>query len=151
MNLARMATLAGTLDGFSDQELDVFHRALSRVMANVVQAKDGGAWICRMCDLAACERPQGSLPGGRSQPRRNTDYREQTLTTTQRDPVGKSLPCERGNLLIRRARPLPTVGRAGCVHRLPATPAAMGGGCPAQERGPGKAAGLAPGHVLDGA
>lgn len=58
----RMSTLADALDGFSDSELTVLHRAMGRVMANVVQAKDGGAWICRMCDLDACERPEGNCP-----------------------------------------------------------------------------------------
>jgi DNA-binding MarR family transcriptional regulator len=62
MSRVRMETLAGALDGLTERELDDFHRVLSRVMANVVQAKDGGAWICRMCDLAACERSGGRCP-----------------------------------------------------------------------------------------
>ena len=28
----------------------------------VVTGKDGGAWICRQCDLAACERATGRCP-----------------------------------------------------------------------------------------
>jgi len=35
---------------------------LGRMMRNVVYAKSGGAWICRMCDLAACGRAQGRCP-----------------------------------------------------------------------------------------
>ena len=31
-------------------------------MANLVAAKEGGGWICRLCDLQACGRPQGECP-----------------------------------------------------------------------------------------
>ena len=62
INRSRMAALTGTLAGLSEPELNDFHRLLSRVMANVVQDKDGGAWICRMCDLEACERSGGHCP-----------------------------------------------------------------------------------------
>jgi hypothetical protein len=31
-------------------------------MTGVVNAKQGGAWICRMCDLRACERDSGHCP-----------------------------------------------------------------------------------------
>jgi rubrerythrin len=31
-------------------------------MANVVDRKDRGAWICRLCDLGACGRAEGHCP-----------------------------------------------------------------------------------------
>jgi DNA-binding MarR family transcriptional regulator len=62
MSKARMDSLTGAIDGLTEQELDGFHRVLSRVMANVVNAKDGGPWICRLCNFDACERPLGHCP-----------------------------------------------------------------------------------------
>ena len=35
---------------------------MGRVMAGVVSEKDGGAWLCRMCDLTACGRDTGHCP-----------------------------------------------------------------------------------------
>jgi hypothetical protein len=31
-------------------------------MTAVVDRKDGGAWICRHCDLTGCERSSGHCP-----------------------------------------------------------------------------------------
>jgi hypothetical protein len=31
-------------------------------MGQIVQHKQGGAWICRMCDLQACGRGAGNCP-----------------------------------------------------------------------------------------
>jgi DNA-binding MarR family transcriptional regulator len=62
ISAARAATLAGALAGLSPEERATLGSLLDRVMANVVDAKDGGAWICRLCDLTACERPAGRCP-----------------------------------------------------------------------------------------
>ena len=51
-----------TLAGLSRTERDTLHGLLGKVLANVVQAKEGGAWICRLCDLDACGRAAGHCP-----------------------------------------------------------------------------------------
>lgn len=59
---ARADLLTGFLDELSPTDRRDLHRLLGRVMATVVRAKDGGAWICRLCDLTACGRPAGHCP-----------------------------------------------------------------------------------------
>lgn len=59
---ARAAALGELLAGLSPAELETLHGLLGRIMANVVAAKDGGAWICRLCDLEACGRAAGKCP-----------------------------------------------------------------------------------------
>ena len=59
---ARAALLRGVLDELTPAERDTLHSLMSRVMANVVSSKEGGAWICRLCDLDACGRPAGHCP-----------------------------------------------------------------------------------------
>jgi DNA-binding MarR family transcriptional regulator len=62
VNGARAAYLTSLLTGLAPGEVDELHRLLGRVLANVVDAKDGGAWTCRLCDLTACGRDQGRCP-----------------------------------------------------------------------------------------
>ena len=62
ISAARAALLSGTLAGLSRTERDTLHGLLGKVLANVVQAKEGGAWICRLCDLDACGRAAGHCP-----------------------------------------------------------------------------------------
>lgn len=59
---ARRDVLEAMLGGFTPDELETLHGMLGRMMRNAVYAKSGGAWICRMCDLAACGRAQGRCP-----------------------------------------------------------------------------------------
>jgi DNA-binding MarR family transcriptional regulator len=59
---ARAAYLAGVVDGLTPDEVDVLRTLLAKVMAAVVEGKDGGAWTCRLCDLVACRRAQGECP-----------------------------------------------------------------------------------------
>ena len=59
---ARLAVLEPLLAGLSAAEVRTLHGLLSRVMAGVVAEKEGGAWICRLCDLEACGRPDGECP-----------------------------------------------------------------------------------------
>jgi DNA-binding MarR family transcriptional regulator len=59
---ARMATLDDALAVLSTEERDTLRGLIGRVMGGVVRAKEGGAWICRLCDLAACGRPEGRCP-----------------------------------------------------------------------------------------
>jgi DNA-binding MarR family transcriptional regulator len=56
---ARARFLESALGDLTRAERDTLHRLLGKVAANVVEAKEGGAWICRLCDLDACGRPQG--------------------------------------------------------------------------------------------
>jgi DNA-binding MarR family transcriptional regulator len=62
VNGARASYLTSLLAGLSPAEVADLHRLLGRVLANVVEAKDGGAWTCRLCDLTACGRKQGHCP-----------------------------------------------------------------------------------------
>jgi DNA-binding MarR family transcriptional regulator len=59
---ARAAVLEELLVDLSPAERDTLGGLLDRLMAGVVRAKDGGAWICRLCDLVACERSEGRCP-----------------------------------------------------------------------------------------
>jgi DNA-binding MarR family transcriptional regulator len=58
----RIAYLTSLLAGFSPAETGALHELLGRVMGQVVQHKQGGAWICRMCNLQACGRAEGNCP-----------------------------------------------------------------------------------------
>lgn len=62
VNVTRAALLASVLDDLSPTERETLHELLSRIMANVVRGKEGGAWICRLCDLDACGRASGHCP-----------------------------------------------------------------------------------------
>ena len=59
---ARAALLTSVLDELSPAERETLHELLSRLMAGVVRRKEGGAWICRLCDLDACGRASGHCP-----------------------------------------------------------------------------------------
>lgn len=59
---ARRDVLITMLDGFSADEWPTLERMLGRMMRNAVRAKAGGAWICRLCDLTACDRAAGRCP-----------------------------------------------------------------------------------------
>ena len=59
---ARRDLLTRMLDGFTGPDLAALEAMLGRLMRNAVTAKTGGAWICRLCDLTACERAAGRCP-----------------------------------------------------------------------------------------
>ncbi|WP_089252653.1 MarR family winged helix-turn-helix transcriptional regulator [Asanoa hainanensis] len=59
---ARASTLRDALGALSPSERSTLDGLIGKVMAGIVQEKDGGAWICRLCDLAACGRDVGSCP-----------------------------------------------------------------------------------------
>ena len=59
---ARAALLTDALHGLSPAERQTLHTLMGRVMANIVHSKDGGPWICRLCDLDACGRAFGHCP-----------------------------------------------------------------------------------------
>ena len=58
----RIAYLTSLLDNLSPAETGALHELLGRVMGQVVRHKEGGAWICRLCDLQACGRAAGQCP-----------------------------------------------------------------------------------------
>jgi DNA-binding MarR family transcriptional regulator len=59
---ARMTYLRESLATLTEAERETLDSLLGRVMAAVVDRKDGGAWICRHCDLTGCERSSGQCP-----------------------------------------------------------------------------------------
>lgn len=59
---ARLTYLLALTDTLSDEEVSHLRDLLGQVMAGVVGLKSGGAWICRLCDLAACRRSLGECP-----------------------------------------------------------------------------------------
>ena len=59
---ARAALLSSMLDELSPAERETLHALMSRIMASIVRSKEGGAWICRLCDLDACGRASGHCP-----------------------------------------------------------------------------------------
>jgi DNA-binding MarR family transcriptional regulator len=62
VSAARAAVLGDALDDLTPDERDALHALMGRLMASIVRAKDGGAWICRLCDLVACGRADGACP-----------------------------------------------------------------------------------------
>jgi DNA-binding MarR family transcriptional regulator len=63
---ARAALLSSALDELSPAERQTLHLLMSRIMASIVRSKEGGAWICRLCDLDACGRASGHCPAANS-------------------------------------------------------------------------------------
>lgn len=59
---ARAAVLDRALADLSPNQRQTLHGLLGKVMAGLVRDKDGGAWICRLCDLGACGRADGNCP-----------------------------------------------------------------------------------------
>ncbi len=59
---ARAALLNDLVAGLSPAERETLHALLGRLMSASVRAKEGGGWICRMCDLSGCGRPDGRCP-----------------------------------------------------------------------------------------
>jgi DNA-binding MarR family transcriptional regulator len=59
---ARLGYLTESLSGLTPSERETLSDLLGRVMTSVVNRKDGGAWICRECDLGACQRADGRCP-----------------------------------------------------------------------------------------
>lgn len=62
VDAARSAVLERALGGVPPDQRAALHRLLGQLMTAVVRDKDGGAWICRLCDLAACGRNEGRCP-----------------------------------------------------------------------------------------
>jgi DNA-binding MarR family transcriptional regulator len=59
---ARSGVLNDLVNALSHDDRAQLSRLIDRMMAAVVATKDGGAWTCRLCDTAACEREVGRCP-----------------------------------------------------------------------------------------
>jgi DNA-binding MarR family transcriptional regulator len=60
---ALLHRLTGALDA---RERSQLQQLLAKMLAEVVATKDGGAWVCRLCDLGACGRGDGKCPTARA-------------------------------------------------------------------------------------
>jgi len=78
------------LAGLSLAETRTLHHLLERVMAQVVQHKQGGAWICRMCHLQACGRAAGNCPAATPPPSSTPRSRQASIATVIPDPAMRS-------------------------------------------------------------
>ncbi|HVN13170.1 MAG TPA: MarR family transcriptional regulator [Kineosporiaceae bacterium] len=59
---ARADYLRQLIGSLSRPERRTLHALLGKLMAAVVDAKDGGPWICRLCDLGDCGLAEGLCP-----------------------------------------------------------------------------------------
>lgn len=59
---ARSGVLQSLLNGLSPAQRESISSTLGVLLESVVADKEGGAWICRLCDLVACERAAGRCP-----------------------------------------------------------------------------------------
>jgi len=62
ISTARATALNDTLQVLSPTERETLRSLMDRLMAGIVHTKDGGAWICRLCDVDACGRSAGRCP-----------------------------------------------------------------------------------------
>jgi DNA-binding MarR family transcriptional regulator len=62
ISAARAAALREALRVLTTDEVQTLESLMERMMTGVVNAKEGGAWICRLCDMRACERAAGHCP-----------------------------------------------------------------------------------------
>lgn len=58
----RARVLYGLTSALDAQERGQLQRLAAKMLTGVVVTKDGGAWICRLCDVDACGRTQGHCP-----------------------------------------------------------------------------------------
>jgi DNA-binding MarR family transcriptional regulator len=59
---ARLDALNSILEPLTPAENETLQALLAKLMAGIVDDKDGGAWLCRLCDVHACGRPEGRCP-----------------------------------------------------------------------------------------
>ena len=82
VSATRAAVLRDALEDLSPDERDTLHALMGRVMASIVRAKDGGAWICRLCDVAACGQPDGECPTANAAAAKYGPYVRAGITAT---------------------------------------------------------------------
>jgi DNA-binding MarR family transcriptional regulator len=59
---ARAEVLSGLVADLTHDEREQLRALMARLMTAVVTRKEGGAWVCRLCDLDACGRRDGQCP-----------------------------------------------------------------------------------------
>jgi DNA-binding MarR family transcriptional regulator len=59
---ARLGALDSVLEPLTRDETAALQDLLAKLMTTIVAEKDGGAWLCRLCDLPACGRDEGRCP-----------------------------------------------------------------------------------------
>jgi len=59
---ARTGLLRSSLADLTPAQRASLHELISQIMVTVVNGKNGGAWICRLCDVQACGRAEGLCP-----------------------------------------------------------------------------------------
>ncbi len=93
ISAARAAVLSDVLDELSTSERDKLHSLMGRLMASIVSGKDGGAWICRLCDLDACGRASGQCPAANAAAAKYANSQPHDCAV-QRDPgkIGRGTP-----------------------------------------------------------
>lgn len=70
---ARAGVLQSALQRLSASQRRSLAPLLDALVESVVADKDGGAWICRLCDLDACERAAGHCPAANAAAARFTE------------------------------------------------------------------------------
>jgi DNA-binding MarR family transcriptional regulator len=62
LSRARLDVTGAALGRLSASERRTLRSLVGRMMAGIVDDKEGGAWICRLCDVQACGRSYGRCP-----------------------------------------------------------------------------------------
>ena len=124
VSAARARVLAEVLQVLPAADQAVLHDLLSRLMAGVVRTKDGGAWICRLCDLDGLRPGRGPLSRrqrGRRKVRLHSPRRPLTPTSRRSWTYLSELPdVERDKAKIGAVAGLRgSFGRAGGVRPRP--------------------------------
>lgn len=109
----RIAYLTSLLADFSPAEIRTLHDLLGRVMGQVVQQKQGGAWICRMCDLQACGRAAGNCPAASAAAAKYGTALGRNIGAGYRQPFPVAPRADTAVPAIARTESGPEV-RAGC-------------------------------------
>ena len=59
---ARTAVLEGALESLTPEEHEQLGELAGKVLAGLVRPPGATRWTCRLCDVAACGRPEGRCP-----------------------------------------------------------------------------------------
>jgi hypothetical protein len=59
---ARAEVLDGALSSLDAEERERFEELLARAIPALIRGPDATRWMCRLCDMQACEREEGRCP-----------------------------------------------------------------------------------------
>lgn len=62
VSAARTAVLERALSGLSATELRAFDAAVSRILVGLMRGPGATRWMCRFCDMEACDWAEGGCP-----------------------------------------------------------------------------------------